>query len=874
MAVSGKAIVLKNDQALRALDSSGSVQSLFKLDSSSKFQLLKLPQVSADPSEGNDLARKSFIDSQLQVRDNRLTAVEGRATDLEDAMSVVQGDDSTEGSIAKAKKDALDYVNQKISDLIGGAPQMLDTLKELADAIANDPQLAAHISSQIGSLSDRLDVLEGDSSVAGSVLHAVEEEKQRALGIEGGLRDDLSTESQARSSAVSRIDTKDAQQDERISSLEGQSVSGSTYAQGVYGQLSQEIADRRAAILQEVSDRNSAISDAISQEVTDRNFAISQEASSRNQAISQAIDTETQRADAKYFWQDGSQPLTGHMDAGGYKIQNISTLGAGIIEGVSNLHMTNKIRDPNHLEQDGNTESMVLDVSARKLGSIDGTPVVDFYSSEEFQHLSDVNMMGYSIRGIANAVDPQDAVAYSQLNSINQSLGDRLDVLEQDPTSKTYVDNQIISAKGYADQKVADLVASSPSTLDTLKELADALGSDPNFATTVTNNIGNEATARANADSALSGRLNVIEGSGVGSVAKALVDAKAYTDQQEALDLRLDGRRAMTGALDMGSKKIIGMADPTLAQDAVTKSYADTALAGKASTTLNNLGTTAINSDLLPATDASKALGSLALSYTQLYSRGVSVTSATGVPSSQINHTSGQALWQTVGSSPAAIKIQTGNNSAAASSAVFITTGSAPAGSATGAVTITTSAAAGSGASGNISIATGTVATGTRGSVSITGSSLILNSIKIQGVANGSVSSDAAAYGQVTAAQSAAQAYADAAVLVEKNRALGVEGGLNTRLSTVEALQLPSLQYVKVTVTSAQVASGQIDVGSSIVGTPFVMREGVMGRPGVDFTVSGSVISMGSEWAGSSSISPIAEGDEIFVYYMKMVSVF
>lgn len=42
-------------------------------------------------------------------------------------------------------------------------------------------------------------------------------------------------------------------------------------------------------------------------------------------------------------------------------------------------------------------------------------------------------------------------------------------------------------------QAVAALVASSPATLDTLKELADALGNDPNFATTVTNALANKA---------------------------------------------------------------------------------------------------------------------------------------------------------------------------------------------------------------------------------------------------------------------------------------------------------------------------------------------------------------------------------------------
>lgn len=37
------------------------------------------------------------------------------------------------------------------------------------------------------------------------------------------------------------------------------------------------------------------------------------------------------------------------------------------------------------------------------------------------------------------------------------------------------------------EQKINGLINSAPEALDTLKELADALNSDPNFATTVTN---------------------------------------------------------------------------------------------------------------------------------------------------------------------------------------------------------------------------------------------------------------------------------------------------------------------------------------------------------------------------------------------------
>lgn len=51
----------------------------------------------------------------------------------------------------------------------------------------------------------------------------------------------------------------------------------------------------------------------------------------------------------------------------------------------------------------------------------------------------------------------------------------------------------ISSSNAYTDTKVAGLVNSAPETLDTLKELSTALGNDPNFATTVANQIGTKA---------------------------------------------------------------------------------------------------------------------------------------------------------------------------------------------------------------------------------------------------------------------------------------------------------------------------------------------------------------------------------------------
>lgn len=49
-----------------------------------------------------------------------------------------------------------------------------------------------------------------------------------------------------------------------------------------------------------------------------------------------------------------------------------------------------------------------------------------------------------------------------------------------------------LATETFVNNKVAGIVNSAPETLDTLQELAKALGNDPNFATTVSNKIGNK----------------------------------------------------------------------------------------------------------------------------------------------------------------------------------------------------------------------------------------------------------------------------------------------------------------------------------------------------------------------------------------------
>lgn len=64
---------------------------------------------------------------------------------------------------------------------------------------------------------------------------------------------------------------------------------------------------------------------------------------------------------------------------------------------------------------------------------------------------------------------------------------------------------QSYATQTYVNTAIANLVDSAPGTLDTLNELAAALGDDPNFATTVTNNI---ATKLPLAGGTMSGNIN------------------------------------------------------------------------------------------------------------------------------------------------------------------------------------------------------------------------------------------------------------------------------------------------------------------------------------------------------------------------------
>jgi hypothetical protein len=112
--------------------------------------------------------------------------------------------------------------------------------------------------------------------------------------------------------------------------------------------------------------------------------------------------------------------------------------------------------------------------------------------------------------------------------------------------------DQALSAAGtYTDQKVAGLVNSAPATLDTLKELADALGSDKNFSTTVT--------------TALSGKSPV----GHTHTSTNITDFLEAAQDASALLFNHANHNNVTATYDDDNNKIILTVNPQLTQEQV-----------------------------------------------------------------------------------------------------------------------------------------------------------------------------------------------------------------------------------------------------------------------------------------------------------------
>jgi len=87
----------------------------------------------------------------------------------------------------------------------------------------------------------------------------------------------------------------------------------------------------------------------------------------------------------------------------------------------------------------------------------------------------------------------------------------------------------------YVDTEVANIVDSAPATLDTLNELAAALGDDPNFATTISNQIGTKLNSSSYTAADVLAKIKTVDGAGSGLDAD-LLDGTSLVDVKQGIE--------------------------------------------------------------------------------------------------------------------------------------------------------------------------------------------------------------------------------------------------------------------------------------------------------------------------------------------------
>ena len=210
-------------------------------------------------------------------------------------------------------------------------------------------------------------------------------------------------------------------------------------------------------------------------------------------------------------------------DAKSYTDSEISALDTDDIEeGSSNLYFTN-----------GRARNAVSGGTGITYNSADGIINVTSgtYDSYGAASAAEAAANSYTDSEI-NALTTNDIEEGSNLyftderaqDAVGNAVGNGLSY--NDATGAISVDTDVISTKAYVDQEVAALVDSAPALLDTLNELAAAIGDDANFVTTVTTGLSEKV---AKAGDTMTGALT-LNADPVNALHAA---TKQYVDQAE-----------------------------------------------------------------------------------------------------------------------------------------------------------------------------------------------------------------------------------------------------------------------------------------------------------------------------------------------------
>lgn len=465
-----------------------------------------------DKKEGWDLSENNFSDELLE----KLNGIEEHANYVT-KVSQLEND---------LKYQTQEQVEKYIHDLVDGADDALDTLKELAEALNNDPNFATNITNRLTELRTQLEA---------EVTRAKNRENELASQIKivnDNLVNSVNTLNatilkvvQDITRMIEAINARIQKVEDRVGDLEVETDNNLTEAKEYAKELvDREAAERRAAdeklteavhqvqldhtrdiadlnnkILTEASERANAdvaLESKLNTEISDRKTAdqeleskINAEAAARtaqDEVLHQQIVKETSDR------QNADKGLQQNITQEAQNRQNADTV---LQNNIDNEKET-------RIAQDEILDHKIEDLKTQ--AGTDKTELLEKLEQEKQERIA-------ADKDLDNRkVDKREGYSLTK-NDFTDILKAKLDGIEEHANYITKV-SQLINDAGYqteADLQAAieKIIGEAPEVLDTLKEIADALGNDPNFATTITKKLAaiteqlnQEITNRTEAD--------------------------------------------------------------------------------------------------------------------------------------------------------------------------------------------------------------------------------------------------------------------------------------------------------------------------------------------------------------------------------------
>lgn len=447
-----------------------------------------------DKREGYDLSKNDFTDKLKE----KLEGIEERANYIT-KLSQLEND---------TKFQTEEQVRQAISDLIDGADDALDTLKELAEALGNDPNFATTITNKLTDLRNALtDEVNRAKEEEGKLSTQISEVNSNFIKAVDLLNDKIDT---AVTNLINKIDKIEAKVDKNTADIADlrNETTGSLAEAKAYAK---DLVDKEAELRKTADD---ALSESIHQlntlHINDKaelKQDIAAEAQLRANAdaniqlkLTEEI-TNRQTGDAALESKLSDEVV--NRKAADETLQNSITKEVADRTNADNTLQVNIDKEAQAresadqvLQTNINSEAatrtaqdQILDQKISALGEkVDGdkTDVLAALEAEKEARIAadaDLN---------SKKVDKREGYSLTK-NDFTDLLLAKLNGIEEHANYITLV-SQLANDAGYqteaeVEAAIEKIIGSAPEVLDTLEEIAKALGDDPNFASTITKKL-------------------------------------------------------------------------------------------------------------------------------------------------------------------------------------------------------------------------------------------------------------------------------------------------------------------------------------------------------------------------------------------------